>query len=38
MSAALLQTPVLLFAGMMGAFMLTLGPIAVADLVRARRK
>ena len=37
MSDALLQTPVLLFACMMGAFMLTLGPIAAADLLRSRR-
>ena len=38
MSEALLQTPVLVFALMMGAFMLTLGPVAAADLVRSRRK
>ena len=38
MSDALLQTPVLLFTLMMGAFILTLGPIAAADLIRARRK
>ncbi len=37
MSAHLLQTPVLVFLFMMGAFMLILGPIAVADFIRSRR-
>lgn len=37
MTDPLFQTPVLIFIGMMAAFMLTLGPIALADLVRSRR-
>ncbi len=38
MTDALLQTPVLVFVFMMGAFMFTLGPIAAADLIRSRRR
>lgn len=37
MTAQLLQTPVLVFLFMMFAFILTLGPVALADLVRSRR-
>ena len=37
MSSPLFQTPFLIFLGMMAAFMLTLGPIALADLLRSRR-
>lgn len=37
MSDHLLQTPVIVFALMMGSFMLVLGPIALAELIRARR-
>jgi hypothetical protein len=37
MSSPLFQTPFLIFMGMMAAFMLTLGPIALADFLRSRR-
>jgi hypothetical protein len=37
MAHPLFQTPVLIFIGMMAAFLLTLGPIALADLIRSRR-
>ncbi len=36
MAHPLFQTPVLIFVGMMAAFLLTLGPIALADLIRSR--
>lgn len=37
MSNPLAQPAVLIFGGMMAAFLLTLGPIALADLIRARK-
>jgi hypothetical protein len=37
MSQPLLQTPVLVFAAMMGAFIITLAPVALFDLIRSRR-
>lgn len=37
MTNPLAQTPVLVFALMMASFILTLGPIALADILRARR-
>ncbi len=37
MTHPLMQTPVLIFAFMMISFMLTLGPIAIADLIRSKR-
>lgn len=37
MANPLLQTPVLIFALMMGAFLFTLGPIALADVLRSPR-
>lgn len=37
MTHPLLQTPVLVFALMMGSFLLILGPIALADALRPRR-
>lgn len=37
MTNPLLQGPVLIFAAMVGSFLLVLGPIALADLIRNRR-
>lgn len=37
MSSHLTQIPVLVFALMMGSFLLILGPIAMADLIRSRK-
>lgn len=37
MTNPLLQGPVLIFAAMMASFLLVLGPIALADLIRNRR-
>jgi hypothetical protein len=37
MNHPLMQTPVLIFAFMMISFVLTLGPIAIADYIRSKQ-